>query len=682
VTTGPTGIHVPEEGGASAPPFSRADAQPFDYATAFSRNLGWTTEWEQQALRARRVAIAGLGGVGGFHLLALARLGIGAFHIADLDRFGIENMNRQAGATMATLGRPKVDVLAEMALSINPTLDVERFERGVTLDNIDRFLAGCDLFVDGFDFFALGIRAAVFARCAELGIPAVTAAPIGMGVGFLAFLPGRMTFEQYFRLAGQPEQEQYLRFLMGVAPAGLHRAYLVDDTRVDLAGKRGPSTVAACELCAGMVATQALKLLLGRGGVPHAPTHVHFDAYRTRLALTRLPWGNAGPLQRLKLAIARKIYSGMARRAAAPPPVAPASRLLAVLDLARWAPSGDNTQPWRFELLGERRLRIHLAAPDPANPYEYRGGAPILLSGGMLLESLRVAARAEGWALDWQVEPGGPPWHILAELPDASDEPGSTPAAALLTRSVARTALGTARLTVAQKARLAESLGPDLEVVWHESRTERLHMARLGAIATDIRLRAPETFQVHRRVVDWHHPRSPTGLPSGAIGLDRPTLAVMRWAVRDWQRMQRLNKVAGTWGAQLQLDIRPALASAAFFVIRTRAPDDTAPAQLRHGMALQRFWLAAEAMGLGMQPALATLIFAHHGRHATAFTVDVQLRTHAARLAARLEQVAGDIDALVFLGRLGQRRPGLPGPRSVRRPLEELLLPAGVAKVP
>lgn len=673
-----------------APPFSRPEPilpggqnAPFDYAAAFGRNLGWTTEWEQLALRGRRVAIAGLGGVGGFHLLALARLGVGQFHIADLDRFGIENMNRQAGATMATLGRPKVEVLAEMARAINPTLHLVPFPEGVQPGNIDAFLDGVDLFVDGFDFFALSIRAAVFARCAERGIPAVTAAPIGMGVGFLAFLPGRMTFEQYFRLAGQPEQEQYLRFLMGVAPAGLHRPYLADDTRVDLAGRRGPSTVAACELCAGMVATQALKILLRRGGVPHAPTHLHFDAYRGVLARSWLPWGNAGPLQRAKLAIARRVYAGMARRAAAAPPVTPPDRLLAILDLARWAPSGDNTQPWRFEVLGPRAVRIHLDAPDPANPYEYRGGAPILLSGGMLLESLRIAARSEGWTMAWQAEPGGPPWRCRVLFEDADAAPAAADSvSALLLRSVARFPLGRTPLTATQKARLAEALGPGLAVEWHEALAARLRLARLGAIATDIRLRAPETFAVHRRVVDWNHARSPDGLPQGAIGLDRPTRAVMRWAMRDWRRMQRLNATLGTAGAAWQLDLRPAIASAAFFVIRTTDPDQGSPDQgaealLRHGMALQRFWLAAEQLGLGLQPALATLIFAHHGRHASAFTTEAALRSRAAGLAARFSSLLGDPDAVVFLGRLGQRPPGAPGPRSVRRPLEELLLPAG-----
>ena len=79
----------------------------FNYEEAFSRNIGWLTEDEQQLLRGKRIAIAGLGGVGGSHLLTLSRLGVGAFNIADLDTFELANMNRQAGASMATLGAGK-----------------------------------------------------------------------------------------------------------------------------------------------------------------------------------------------------------------------------------------------------------------------------------------------------------------------------------------------------------------------------------------------------------------------------------------------------------------------------------------------------------------------------------------------------------------------------------------------
>src|SRR5687768_16236474 len=87
----------------------------FEYATAFSRNLGWVTEFEQAALGRKRVAIAGMGGVGGLHLLTLVRLGIGRFRIADFDHFELANFNRQAGAGMSTLGQPKVEVMAGMA---------------------------------------------------------------------------------------------------------------------------------------------------------------------------------------------------------------------------------------------------------------------------------------------------------------------------------------------------------------------------------------------------------------------------------------------------------------------------------------------------------------------------------------------------------------------------------------
>jgi len=90
----------------------------YDYATAFSRNIGWLTEGEQAALRGKCVAIAGMGGVGGFHLLTLARLGVGQFHIADLDTFELANFNRQAGATLSSLDRPKVDAPSLRATSI------------------------------------------------------------------------------------------------------------------------------------------------------------------------------------------------------------------------------------------------------------------------------------------------------------------------------------------------------------------------------------------------------------------------------------------------------------------------------------------------------------------------------------------------------------------------------------
>lgn len=280
--------------------------QPFNYDEAFSRNIGWLTRQEQDLLRRKRVAIAGLGGVGGVHLLTLCRLGIGKFHLADFDRFDLANFNRQAGASVSSLGQNKLDVMHRQAREINPELEIKEFPDGVTADNLGAFLDGVDLFLDGLDFFAFEARQAVFAACASKGIPAVTAAPLGMGAAVLNFLPGSMSFDDYFRLNDGTEAEKPLRLLMGLAPARLQMGYLADPTTVDLANRKGPSTIMACQLCAGVAATEALKILLGRGPVRAAPKGYHFDAYRNKLALTWRPGGNRNPLQRAFIALARR----------------------------------------------------------------------------------------------------------------------------------------------------------------------------------------------------------------------------------------------------------------------------------------------------------------------------------------------------------------------------------------
>lgn len=278
----------------------------FDYQRAFSRNIGWVTVEEQQRLRGARAAIAGLGGVGGAHLLTLARLGIGAFNIADFDHFEVHNFNRQAGAMMSTLGEAKADVMARMAKDINPEADVRVFKEGVTPENVDDFLKDVDIYVDSIDYFSVEARRLLFAESYRRGIPAVTAAPLGMGVGFLYFEPGRMSFEDYFQLEGHSRREQLLRFMAGLAPKAIHRHYLVVPEAVNFKEERGPSTGMSCDLCAGFTGTQVLKILLKRGQVRAVPWSMQFDAYAQKLAFTWRPGGNANPMQKLLLAIIRR----------------------------------------------------------------------------------------------------------------------------------------------------------------------------------------------------------------------------------------------------------------------------------------------------------------------------------------------------------------------------------------
>lgn len=270
----------------------------FNYEEAFSRNIGWVTEEEQQQLRNKKVAIGGLGGVGGSHLIVLARLGISNFNISDLDDFDYANFNRQFGATCSTIGRPKSEVMLELVKDINPEANIINFDQGINEENLEDFLDGVDIYVDSLDIFALDIRRKVFQRCYEKGIPTITAAPMGMGTAMLCFKPGGMTFEEYFCLDGLSLEDQVTKFVIGVSPSVQQRHYLVDRRSVNFLKKKVPSTIMGIELAAGVLNTNVLKLLLNRGDVICAPHGLHFDAYRNKLIKTWRPWGNRNPLQK------------------------------------------------------------------------------------------------------------------------------------------------------------------------------------------------------------------------------------------------------------------------------------------------------------------------------------------------------------------------------------------------
>lgn len=647
----------------------------FDYDVAFSRSIGWVTRAERERLRRARVAIAGLGGVGGSHLITLTRLGIGAFSIADPDVFELANFNRQAGASLKHVGRRKVDVLRELALDINPELDLRCFDDGVTPANLDAFFAGVDVYVDGLDFFAVPARQMAFAACARRGIPATTAAPLGMGSAVLNFVPGGMTFEEYFQLDGQTEEEQLLRFLMGLSPAMLQMPYLVDPSAADLIARRGPSTPMACELCAGLAATQVLKMVLGRGRLLAAPWGLHVDAYRNCARRTWRPGGNRHPLQRVGLAIARRGFQRIrAQRLQLPEPGLPV--LHQILDAARWAPSGDNMQGWRFEIRSERRVVVHATDTREHCVYDLEGHAS-LLAFGALLETMRIAATGHGLSAQaapiqrlsesrWRIEVGFEPDSSLARDPLIDQ---------IRVRAVQRRAMRTRPLSAGEKSALQAALGPGHVVHWVESFGERLRLARLLFANAGIRLTLPEAYETHRSVIEWNAEFSLDRIPDRAVGLDALALRLMRWAMQDWSRVEFLNRyLGGTLLPRLQLDFIPGLACAAHFVLlgtdAPQGPED----YLAGGRAWQRFWLTGTALGLWQQPEMTPLIFGEYVRNGVDFTRRPEGGERARRLAARLLAMFGDdiVARALVMGRIGAG----PAPiaRSLRLPLAQLLL--------
>lgn len=651
----------------------------FDYTAAYARNIGWVTSSEQSILRSQRVAIAGLGGVGGSHLLTLTRLGIGAFTLADFDIFEIANFNRQAGAALSTLDRKKTDVLVEHALDINPELDLKIFSEGIDRHNTDQFLAGADLYLDGLDFFTLQTRRAVFDGCARLGIPAVTAAPLGMGVALLNFLPGRMTFEDYFQLEGHNELEQLLRFLLGLSPAMLQGTYLVDPTAVRLAEHKGPSTPMACELCAGVAGTQVLKILLRRGRVITAPRGLHFDAYRNRLVQTWRPGGNRNPLQCLGLMVARRRFGQSLTTRPVPTQesaVNGASVIHQILDLARWAPSGDNSQPWQFEVTDDFHAAIRGHDTREHCVYDLRGQAS-QLSLGILLETIAIAASEHGMQAHFQSRTGQPDIRPVfdVEFEKASDIKLDPLFPYISERTVQRRPLSTRPLTNKARDELEAAVGGGFHVVWKETFGERFRMARLLFQNGGLRLTLPEAFETHRSVIQWDTDLSEDRIPAKAVGLDPVTMHLMRWAMVSWRRVDFLNRfMGGTLIPRLELDFITGIACASHFIIMASRPAETLDDFVSAGRAVQRFWLTATRLGLQLQPEMTPLIFHSYIRNKVDFSTNQRSQNLARMLATRLEEIAAPqtIEHAVFMGRIGSGATATA--RSVRKPLEELIL--------
>lgn len=283
----------------------------FDYNEAFSRNLGWVTPEEQERLRHSKIAIGGTGGVGGIHLITLVRLGVSRFHLADPDVFELKNFNRQYGANLTTLGQPKTNVMLAQALNINPEIQSKVFADGITPENVEEFLDGVDVFIDGLDIYAIDVREVVFSKCRKKGIPCVTVAPLGMGAAVTCFTADSISFEDYFGVAGKKSLEKTLRFVLGMGPSLIHLKSLIAREYSDLGNNRASSTPMGCSLAAGVMGTEVLKLLLGRGPITKAPSLVHYDSYSYKLKKSYLWFGHRNPLFRIKLKIMQFILKKM-----------------------------------------------------------------------------------------------------------------------------------------------------------------------------------------------------------------------------------------------------------------------------------------------------------------------------------------------------------------------------------
>lgn len=353
----------------------------------------------------------------------------------------------------------------------------------------------------------------------------------------------------------------------------------------------------------------------------------------------------------------------------------PQSPIERVLELARWAPSGDNTQPWRFEPIGDTACAIHASDTRDWCVYDLQGRAS-QLAVGALLETVAIAASGEGFAARFSRRPESPETAptIDVELVASQDSLPDPLREQIRHRTTQRRRLSRRPLTAEVKQQLEGCLPPGYSVVWIEGAVDKRRMARLLFRNAQIRLTIPEAYRVHRDIVEWNAQFSEDRIPDRAVGLDPLGLALMRWAMKSWERVAFLNKyLAGTLLPRIQLDYLPALYCAAHFALIAERAPTTLDDHLAAGRAVQRLWLAATRANLQFQPEMTPAIFAGYARQGIRFTRIAPALTAADALRRELDGMMGEAaPRIVFVGRVGYGRP--PTARSLRLPLSRLLL--------
>lgn len=350
-------------------------------------------------------------------------------------------------------------------------------------------------------------------------------------------------------------------------------------------------------------------------------------------------------------------------------------RVLRILERARWAPSGDNTQPWRFEISGIDQVIVYGHDTRDQILYDFDGHASHIAHGA-LLETMKIAASAEGMAMSW-LAGSDPEWRKIEYKVKFSDAPGlgTDPLAPFIeSRSVQRRPMSMKPLSKEQRQAIMVAAGEHFEVQLFERFSERKRIAGLLWDNAHIRLTCPEAFPVHQSIIEWGAQFSKDRIPEQAVGVDPVTAKLMRWVMHSWQRVDFFNRyLMGTIGPRIQLDYVPALMCAAHVLLKPRAAPSRLEDWVALGAAMQRVWLTVSSLGLHLQPEMTPVIFRWYSQANRQFSSNSVFKEKSSSLARQFEAIAGTIpdQHFGFFCRVGLSE--APKSRSLRLALIDLI---------
>ena len=167
-----------------------------DYSKRYLKNKKLISQKEQEVLKDKRVLVLGCGGLGGYIIEMLARLGVGNLKVVDFDIFDESNLNRQILSDEKNLGFLKVEEALKRIKSINSDIKTKGFNVKVDEENIDNLLADIDLVVDALDSIPLKIM--IEEKCSRLGISIVHGAIGGWVAQIAVIRPGDFILKKMY----------------------------------------------------------------------------------------------------------------------------------------------------------------------------------------------------------------------------------------------------------------------------------------------------------------------------------------------------------------------------------------------------------------------------------------------------------------------------------------------------
>ena len=162
----------------------------------YLKNLGALTEAEIETLHAKRVCVVGCGGIGGFVIELLSRIGVGTLTVVDGDKFALTNLNRQLLSTETLIGESKVDAAFDRVHQINSTVNVIPVSSYIARENVDSILENHDLVIDALD--NISSRSILADSCGRLEITMVHGAISGWCAQVAVIAPNSHAFDRIY----------------------------------------------------------------------------------------------------------------------------------------------------------------------------------------------------------------------------------------------------------------------------------------------------------------------------------------------------------------------------------------------------------------------------------------------------------------------------------------------------